>query len=276
MYPLTQLIPNAVDFFALPVEELAGVLLVYLNAWSDAGNSAIAQHGTVSQSEFFNWLWKNPPYPGGNQTEIQRALLEAWSWLQSDGLLARVLESSHLFFITRRGKAIKTRDHYASYRKGSLLPKHQLHPLIGNEVYPIFLSGKYDTAIFEAFRQVEMAVREAGLLQDQPYYGTDLMRVAFRPAGDKKGQPISPGPLTDTRRPAAEQESMAHLFAGAIGVFRNSTGHRHVGSAAEEAAEVIVSASMLLRIVEAQRFRIMHEMTMARPPVDDWEAPAGD
>jgi hypothetical protein len=73
MYPLTQLIPNTVNFFSLPVEDLAGVLLVYLNAWADAGSSAIAQHGRVSQSEFFNWLWKNSPYPRSSGTRFTRS-----------------------------------------------------------------------------------------------------------------------------------------------------------------------------------------------------------
>jgi len=266
--PLPSLLPNIEILLHLPVEDVAGALLVHLNSYVH-NNGAIAQHGKLSQSEFFSWLWKNPPYPGNQQEFVQRVFLEAWSWLQSEGLLARALDSHHLFFITRRGAAIKRREDFDSYRKGSLLPKHQLHPLIANAVYPIFLSGKYDTAIFEAFRQVEMAVREAGFLKEEPYYGSDLMRVAFRPVGEKKGQVITPGPLADPRLPVAEQEAMAHMFAGAIGVFRNSTGHRNVGNTAEGAAEVIISASMLLRIVETQRFRIMHEMTTA--PRHDFE-----
>jgi hypothetical protein len=48
----------------------------------------------------------------------------------------------------------------------------------------------------------------------------------------------------------AEQEAMANLFAGSIGLYKNPQSHRHVPTHAEDAAEVIVFASQLLRIVD--------------------------
>jgi hypothetical protein len=56
--------------------------------------------------------------------------------------------------------------------------------------------------------------------------------------------------LTDNTIPKAEQEAMAHLFAGAFGLYRNSTAHRYVPTKPEEAAEVIMFASQLLRLVD--------------------------
>lgn len=109
------------------------------------------------------------------------------------------------------------------------------------------LSG-CDTAVFQAFREVEVAVRDAGKFGPNDH-GTDFMRAAFRPAA-KNNQPIAPGPLTDAQLPTAEQEAMANLLAGAIGLYRNPQSHRHVPTHAEEAAEVIVFASQLLRIVD--------------------------
>lgn len=91
-------------------------------------------------------------------------------------------------------------------------------------------------------------MREAGHFGPDDY-GTELMRNAFKPA-EKKGQAVSPGPLTDTGLPIAEQEAMANLFSGAIGLYKNPQSHRHVPTQAEDAAEVIVFASHLLRIVD--------------------------
>jgi hypothetical protein len=71
------------------------------------------------------------------------------------------------------------------------------------------------------------------------------MRTAFA-----AGKNNSAGPLADTKLPPGEQDAMAHLFAGAFGVYRNSTGHRHVPTEPAEAAEVIMFASQLLRIVD--------------------------
>ena len=42
------------------------------------------------------------------------------------------------------------------------LPKLELHPAITQKVLPIFENGIYDSAVFEAFKQVEIAVRKAG------------------------------------------------------------------------------------------------------------------
>lgn len=75
------------------------------------------------------------------------------------------------------------------------------------------------------------------------------MHAAFRPA-EKNDKPVTPGPLTDTQLLTAEQEAMRNLFAGAIGLYKNPQSHRHVPTHPEDAAEVIVFASQLLRIVD--------------------------
>ena len=58
------------------------------------------------------------------------------------------------------------------------------------------------------------------------------------------------GPLVDATAPKAEQQALAHLFAGAIGSYKNPHSHRSVTIESTEAAEMIVLASHLLGIVD--------------------------
>jgi uncharacterized protein (TIGR02391 family) len=243
---LSSLVPNAADLLALDVEELAGVLLTHLNGYEGVAGNSVYQHGRLSQNNFLGTLQptghgQTPEY-GNRQTEVTRALMEAWAWLETEGFLIRdPTQPAPWHFVSRRGQRLKSREDFEAYRNANALPKGQLHPLIAGRVYPAFLRGEYDTAIFQAFREVEVAVRTAGNFP-QDLVGDRLMRAAFAnsPAG----------PLCDLQLPAGEQQAMGHLFAGAFGVYRNSTGHRHVPTEPHETAEVIMFASQLLRIVD--------------------------
>jgi uncharacterized protein (TIGR02391 family) len=238
MVAIRELLPDPEDLLALDVSELAGVLLEHLNSFDD--------YDGLHHYNFFNDLRNYPPYEKPDN-RVNEALMEAWDWLLYEGFLAKRGDDGTRAgtFITRRGRRIKSKDDFEVYRKASLLPRGHLHPLIANEVYPAFLRGKYDTAIFEAFREVEVEVRAAGGFEATDI-GVPLMRNAFKPAG---GTAV-PGPLTDTNLPVAEQEAMMALFAGAIGMYKKPQSHRHVPTEGQDAAEVIVFASQLLRIVD--------------------------
>jgi Protein of unknown function (Hypoth_ymh) len=71
------------------------------------------------------------------------------------------------------------------------------------------------------------------------------MRDAFAPAENNRPA----GPLADPQLPVGEQRAMGHLFAGAFGVYRNSTGHRHVLTDPAEAVEIIMFASQLCELL---------------------------
>ena len=182
MYTLRSLIPNVNDLLALEVEELAGVLLIHLSSYGDNSGTGAVSRGSISEYNFFNMLGQHPEYPL-RQAEVNQALMEAWSWLESEGFLVRdaTQSSSPWFLISRRAQQLKSREDFAAYRNASLLPKGQLHPLIATQVYPAFLRGEYDTAVFQAFRELEIAVRSVGKFQAHDI-GVPLMRAAFRSA----------------------------------------------------------------------------------------------
>ena len=88
--------------------------------------------------------------------------------------------------------------------------------------------------------RLRFAVRKAGGYADTDY-GTTLMGKAFH---------TDNGKLTDKNQQDSEKQARMLLFSGAIGSYKNPSSHREVEFAPEEAAEIIIIASHLLRIVD--------------------------
>lgn len=219
---------------ALEPEELAGYLLEYVLREGSGIAHRVSCHNLCLQVE--------REYAEEYRHRIARAIREAWSYLEREILVAPDPgQPGDWSFVTRRGRRLPTRREYESFRFAAAYPKGTLHPLLVERTYGLFLRGDYETAVFQAFKTVEIRVREAARL-GKDLIGVKLMRTAFRPEG---------GPLSDPAEPVAEQEALLSLFAGAIGRFKNPASHRHVPiEAPSEVVEVLQFASHLLRIVD--------------------------
>jgi uncharacterized protein (TIGR02391 family) len=124
------------------------------------------------------------------------------------------------------------------------IPKESLHPSIREDVWELFHRGKYDSAIFEAMKAVEVAVRAAAGYEDSDY-GGDMIGRAFH---DERG------PLRDPSAQPNERTARRSLFTGAYGAYRNPHAHRDIAlNDPDEAAEIIALACHLLRIVDSRR-----------------------
>jgi uncharacterized protein (TIGR02391 family) len=182
----------------------------------------------------------NDAYSGG-ATEAALLLMEGMSYLVREGLLVRDPgQSSEFYTLSRSGREVKqeTAAHNALPR--SFDAREVLHPTIAAIAIPEMERGReyFAEAIFKAFRKVEIIVRQRSGLDG---YGVPLIRDAFG-----KG-----GPLREAGVDPNEAESLSHLYAGAIGRFKNRGSHHEVEeSDVRVTLQLLGFASYLLEQVE--------------------------
>jgi hypothetical protein len=85
------------------------------------------------------------------------------------------------------------------------LRKEELHPRIREDVWALFHRGKYDTAVFEAMKAVEVSVREAAEYTNADH-GKDMIARAFNP----KTGPLRDDTAEGGRDYLARQSPLAH------------------------------------------------------------------
>ncbi|KAF0247026.1 MAG: hypothetical protein FD180_143 [Planctomycetota bacterium] len=225
--------PAVEEALLLPVEELGLCLLDFLRAMQEqflnVGNSTGARY------------WQE--YAGPKHEEFVVALSEAWAWLIREGIVVpRPGDHGGFMVFSRRAESIKSKPDLDAYRMARAFPAGCLEVVLESKVRPIFLRGDYDVAVFQAFKEVEVRVRDKAKLP-AACLGADLVRTAFNPKS---------GPLTDAGLVDSEREAISHLFAGAIGAVKNPGSHRKVTMGAQEAVDLIHFANHLLRIVASR------------------------
>src|SRR5258708_5174377 len=94
---LSSFIPAAAELLSLDLPRLGGILLLHLKSYE--GLHTVFQNGRLNRDYFVAMLenrnvglgplpYKEPEY-GARTPEVVRALMEAWNWLEREGMLIR-------------------------------------------------------------------------------------------------------------------------------------------------------------------------------------------
>jgi uncharacterized protein (TIGR02391 family) len=226
------IITNPEELLKLDLEDVAAVILESLNS---------IEHLQLNRNDFAMQRTVQE-YPPAYYERLLKALMTGWGYLEREGLIAEMPTKAGWYFITDKGKTIRSSEDLNAYRSSRMLPKYLLHPIIARKVETAFQNAEYDTAVFQALREVEVAVRNAS-----GFSPTDISAALMRKAFDPKT-----GPMRDDTATDMEKLAISEMFAGLIGAYKSPRSHRHVVLDAVEAAEIIVFASHLLKIVDAR------------------------
>jgi uncharacterized protein (TIGR02391 family) len=225
--PPAELIPN------MPVDQLAISLLRELQT---RGQRAFARNYVVSENGMS--LSRGIEY---HTTSIKSAINEAWEWLFVNGFTVQDPDQpdDHRRLSRRGIKAALDSDALRDFRSERLLAV-RLHPVLESRVRSIFMMGSYESAVLEAFKQLEVRVRDSAGFENS-IYGRELMQKAFGKSG----------PLADTSHLHSEMVGIMELFSGAMCAIKNPSSHRNVDyDDPTVAAEAIIFADLLHRILD--------------------------
>ena len=240
--------PSADSLVCLELEELGAALLMEFREAQRYEKMQAGMYGGTSpngialsdildpikgQRNSVNWaIWP----------QVQLAVHEAWGWLACAGLIMKHPERNSSYIMTRRGAQLATEQDVADYHDHGVLPTGLLHPRIMTDVRSHFTPNQFDTAVFHAFREIEIVLREV-VPGDPKRTGRELVKDAFNPTTGKLRNP-------DTEVPDSEREGEFALFNGAISTHKNPGSHRKLPLERAETARLVLFASHLLFLLD--------------------------
>lgn len=193
-------------------------------------------------------LWKKNFFEGNlkSNKEIESQIMNDYGITTSN--ISAILNNCKEFLI-KKGNGWTQRNRYngISGKKGKYIDYFTLlniHPKVLKASKKLFLDGHYSDAIFNAFKQVEILVKEKSEIEDKS--GTKLMQHVFSPQ-----KPILK--LNDGFRVSDkdEQEGFMMLFAGASEGIRNPLGHDNKEQKDQKITiQYIAFASLLCWVVD--------------------------
>jgi hypothetical protein len=96
---------------------------------------------------------------------VERAIKEAWNWLEVQGFLIPANGSNGnngWRILSRKAEQFSNGDNINKFVVGKQQFREMLHPKIRNSVWSAFVRGEFDVAVFNAMKAVEVAVRDSG------------------------------------------------------------------------------------------------------------------
>lgn len=239
MTPLRALVPEAHSVATMQPADLAGYVLEVLMSADQT------KRGIWNRRNFCMQVSREFSEPGhAAEMQVGIACSSAWAWLEANGFICRHPEQDNEWYVpTPKGEALRNSQELQTFLTSERLPEQFLQAELLTNVRPLFFQGRLETAVFEAFKTLEVAIRSAaGLGHD--LVGVQLASRAFNPED---------GQLTDRTAERGERVALMNLMTGALGSYKNPASHRRVEITADEARDMIILASHLLKIVEARR-----------------------
>jgi hypothetical protein len=108
---LKSFVPTADELLRLDLLTLGWILLSHLKSYEGMAGNPVYQGGLLNQSNFLGMQsptgYGQEPEYGDKQPDVNRALMEAWNWLEREGMLVPDPQQSPGWFsISRRGEEL--------------------------------------------------------------------------------------------------------------------------------------------------------------------------